>query len=417
MKIFSKSNVLITLVIGLAFFVASCSKDGFTPYDPTPYVNPEPKVTGTGYLEDYQLKIYNFEYPSSDPYGRPVTLSGAITVGDEVTDETPAVGTVVINHFTTYRRDQCPSKGDLMIQKIVSGTGLVAVSPDLYGFGSAEAYHQAYCMGKTNAQAGIDALLSARKLFPELGISFAEGKESQLFNLGYSQGGQTTIALLKLVTEKYPDINITHSFAGAGPYSIPDTYRSFIESGQTGMPSTVVSVLLAYDEFFKLGISRSDMFKSPVLENIDSWFLSKDYSSSQIDEFIGSLTLPDITTADMMDINSDISRKFMAVFDTENLCKGWAPKQGERINMVYHEKDTTVPPVNSTMLYDYLVNTLHMENVSLKGASVSDLIPASVSRHEAGAIDFAYDVVGTLDTEYGISAWAGLTKLIQEYIK
>lgn len=417
MKLFSKPSILLILVLGPAIFVPSCSKDSFTPDPPIPYVDPEPKVTGTDYLEDYKLNIYNFEYPSSDPYGKPVTLSGTITVGDEVTEETPALGTVVINHFTTYRKDQCPSKGDLMIQKIVSGSGLVAVSPDLYGFGSTEAYHQAYCMGKTNAQAGIDALISARKLFPELGISFVEGKEDQLFNLGYSQGGQTSIALLKLATANYPELIITHTFAGAGPYSIPDTYRTFIESAQSGMPSTVVSVLLAYNEFFKLGISRSAMFNSPVLENIDSWFFSKDYTSTEIDKFIGSLTLPDIVTADMTDLTSDYSRKFMTVFETENLCKGWTPKQSDRINLVYNEKDTTVPPVNSTMLYDYLVNTLQMENVSLKGASVSELIPATVSRHEAGAIDFAYDVVGTLDTEYGISAWAGLTKLIQEYIK
>ena len=78
-------------------------------------------------------------------------------------------------------------------------------------------------MGDTNAQTSIDALLAARQLLPELGIKFALGKDRQVFNMGYSQGAQTAIGVLKVASEKYPDLRFTHTFAGGGPYDMRQT--------------------------------------------------------------------------------------------------------------------------------------------------------------------------------------------------
>ncbi len=407
--------MLVFLSFTLIVLTPSCNKadDPVLTTDPVYSVPTEPKVTSKSHDDKYSMTIYNIEYPSTDPFGYPVTLSGTITVGDEVTAATPSTGIVLINHFTVYQKDECPSKGDLMIQKVAVGSGLVAVSPDLYGFGSSESKHQAYCMGMINAQAGIDALIAARKLIPTLEISFAEGKENQVFNIGYSQGGQTAIAVLKLAAEKYPDIHFTHTFAGAGPYDIPETYRSFISADQTGMPSTVVSVLVAFDEFYNLGIPWSEMFKSPVLENIDTWFLSKDFTRAQIDEKIGSLSFSSFATPAVLNLESDLSKRLMTAFERENLCKEWTPDKNEKIDLIYHSKDITVPPVNTEHLYNYLVNELKMstDNVKKVGESVSAFIDEKTPRHEAGAIDFAFDLLNVLNKNYGFPVWVDFSKL------
>lgn len=99
-------------LVGLMLLtVVSCNKD-----NDTQQPLPEARITATKYYPEDKMTSYNIEYPSKDPYGNPVTLSGAITVGDEIKDgKAPAVGVVLVNHFTVYRKDQCPSKGDLMI--------------------------------------------------------------------------------------------------------------------------------------------------------------------------------------------------------------------------------------------------------------------------------------------------------------
>ena len=146
------------LVMALSMAAVSCNKDNG---GETEQPLPKARITATKYYPEDKMTAYNIEYPSLDPYGKPVTLSGAITVGDEIKDgKAPAVGVVLVNHFTVYRKDQCPSKGDLMIQKFVVGSKMVGASADYYGFGCTEDKNQAYCIGSVNAQASIDCLLA-----------------------------------------------------------------------------------------------------------------------------------------------------------------------------------------------------------------------------------------------------------------
>ena len=43
-----------------------------------------PRITQTIVKEQEKATVYNIAYPSTDPYGNPVTLSGSIILGDEV---------------------------------------------------------------------------------------------------------------------------------------------------------------------------------------------------------------------------------------------------------------------------------------------------------------------------------------------
>ena len=126
-------------------------------------------VTDSTYDASSHMKVYNFVYPSVDPAGEPIMLSGTITLGDDVSRQTPAKGLILYNHFTIYRADQCPSRGELSTQKIALGYGLITISPDYYGFGATEHHHQAYCLSLYNARTSIDALLAAKLLLAEIG--------------------------------------------------------------------------------------------------------------------------------------------------------------------------------------------------------------------------------------------------------
>ncbi|MBQ9570076.1 MAG: hypothetical protein IJR30_01700, partial [Prevotella sp.] len=68
--------------------LTSCSNDDHLPDEEKgeDAVQVKARVYETIRYNRDKTTAYNFEYPSVDPYGKPVMLSGTITVGDEVDD-------------------------------------------------------------------------------------------------------------------------------------------------------------------------------------------------------------------------------------------------------------------------------------------------------------------------------------------
>ena len=408
------------MAVSSATMITSCTVEDNPSSEPV--VEPESQVpaariTETIRKEEAKATVYNFEYPSVDPYGKSVTLSGSIVVGDEVeADGKQAAGMVLYNHFTVFQKDQCPSLGDLGVVLKVVGSKLIAVAPDYYGFGVTGDKNQAYCMSRTNAQSSVDALLAARQLLKEKGYKWGDF----LFNLGYSEGGQTAMGVVRLVAEKYPDIKITHTVAGAGPYDIGETYRQLVSSGETSMPSTVISTLLAYNEYNELDVDNNEMFLDPILDNILIYLLSKDYKRDDLEGKLASYKIADWINPILFDFNSDLSLKFMEVFEKDNLSKGWKPRGDERISLVHNTLDACVPYANTTQMAEFFkqagftVDEGRTEDRYVDGKVFvySVNVPAlseKTGTHEAGAIAFVAELVIVVCHYLDIKPWFSLT--------
>ena len=408
------------IAVSSATMITSCTVEDNPSSEPI--IEPESQVpaariTETIRKEEAKATVYNFEYPSVDPYGNPVTLSGSIVVGDEVeADSKQASGMVLYNHFTVFQKDECPSRGDLGIVLKVVGSKLIAVAPDYYGFGVTGDKNQAYCMSRTNAQSSVDALLAARQLLKEKGYKWGDF----LFNLGYSEGGQTAMGVVRLVAEKYPDIKITHTVAGAGPYDIGETYRQLVSSGETSMPSTVISTLLAYNEYNELDVDNNEMFLDPILDNILIYLLSKDYKRDDLEGKLASYKIADWINPILFDFNSDLSLKFMEVFEKDNLSKGWKPRGDERISLVHNTLDACVPYANTTQMAEFFkqagftVDEGRTEDRYVDGKVFvySVNVPAlseKTGTHEAGAIAFVAELVIVVCHYLDIKPWFSLT--------
>ena len=396
------------LIISSGMTLTSCGSD-----DPTDErIHEEPKTEARVYetirYEKDKTTAYNFEYPSTDPYGKEVMLSGTITVGDEVTEKNPGRGLVLYSHYTIYRADECPSKGGLDLQKFVTGSGLITISPDYYGFGITEDKPQAYCISKANARAAVDALLAAKQLLPTLGYQW---DDNVLFNLGYSQGGQTALGIVRLIDEQYRDLHITYTFAGGGLYDIPMTYQKMIESDGSDLPSSLISVLLAYNEFCQLNIPYSQLFQEPLVSHIDEWFYSKKYDSSWIDYKLGSTSFSQLVMPDLLNINSNIAQRFIEVLEKDNLCKGWLPRKENRFLLVHNTKDRTVPSENTKNLYQFLLDQgVPKGNISYNVSNMS--IFSAQNPHEMGAVFFAFNVVPILCEELNIKIWIDVNTIL-----
>jgi hypothetical protein len=378
---------------------------------------PEARITETIRKDDKKATVYNIEYPSVDPFGNPTTLSGSIIIGDEVdADNKKAEGMVLYNHFTVFQKNECPSKGDLAVPLVAVGSKMICVAADYYGFGVTEDKHQAYCISRANAQASVDALLAARKLLKEKGYTWAD----RLFNLGYSEGGQTSMGVLRLLAEKYPDIKVTHTIAGGGPYDIGETYRQLVSMGESTMPSTVISSALSYSEFFNLDINYEDVFKEDILKKIPECLFSKNYKRTDVEKYLGTNKMVDIFQPIMLDFDSDISKKLMVVFEKDNLCRDWAPRMTERITLVHNELDGCVPYANATKMADYLEQkgfkvfregikdedryvdgTVFLNAITIEDGELSPTLGA----HEAGSMQFAIEFLIVASHYLGLQNW------------
>ena len=393
---FCRLALIFAVATGCLFF--SCSKDDEnpTPTRPTP---PEGMyISDTVHYADNGVTAYNIVYTSTNPYGEPAMLSAAIVLGDDIVESRHSRGFMLYNHQSVFRADECPTRGAIDLEKKMKGSGLITVSADYYGFGFTEAMPQAYIMPDANAQASIDALIAAKRLLQWCGYTW----DDNLFVGGYSQGGQTTMGVVKLVAEHYPDIHITCALAGAGPYDLPATYNNMVETDTSSQPSTVVEVLLAHNQYFNLGIQNSEMFQEPLLSHIDEWVLSKQWRRVQIDSLMGVSTLSQFLTPAMMNLNSDLSRRMLTVLNNSNLCQGWTPSPNSQIFLFHNTSDLTVPAVNTERMNQFLVEHGVEAELILNDFGSSDQADA----HTVGAVYFALMAVNKMAAILEIRPWS-----------
>ena len=359
---------------------------------------PRPCITDSIPVEifpDYMNYVFN--YPSFDPFGNPCTLSGTITVDkSRIADDKPYYGILLYNHFTIYATTQAPSRGAVEFPTGAAFTHFIVVAPDYYGFGITEKEPQAYCISRANGRASLDAYLAAKRLIEDLNVK----KGDDFVIAGYSEGGQTTMSVLREISERHSEIKVKRAFAGDGPYDINSMYDA-ITKGTTEMPSTVCNVLYAFNHFFRLGYDIHDYLKDPVAEHFDEWFLSKQYKRKALDEeLIKTKKTGDICTDAVLDTSSVLSRRFKGAFTTDALTSGWTPRSDFDVMLFHDTKDDVVPVENfyamSQFLKDHGIKTQEFVGEYSSEATKE----AGITNHEASAITFFLRIIEWVRANY-----------------
>ncbi len=340
---------------------------------------------------------YVFNYPSVDPFGNPCTLSGTITVDKSlIKDNRPFNGILLYNHFTIYATTQAPSRGAIEFPTGAALTDFIVVAPDYYGFGITEKEPQAYCISRANGRASLDAYLAAKRIIEDLKVK----KGDDFIIAGYSEGAQTTIGVLREISERHPEIKVKRAFAGDGPYDINSMYDA-ITKGYTEMPSTVCNVLYAFNHFFRLGYDIHDYLKDPVAKNFDEWFLSKKNKRRALDEeLIKTKKTSDICTAAVFNGNSPLSLKFKEAFKEDALTSGWTPRSDLDLMLFHDTKDDVVPVENfyamSKFLKDHGIKT--EEFVGEYSSETTKEI--GITNHETSALTFFLRIISWIRANY-----------------
>lgn len=343
------------------------------------------------------LMNYVFNYPSVDPFGNPCTLSGTITVDKSLLkDDKPYNGILLFNHFTIYATTQAPSRGAVEFPTGAALTNFIIVAPDYYGFGITEKEPQAYCISRANGRAALDAYLAAKRMIDDLKVK----KGNDFVIAGYSEGGQTTMSVLREISERHPEIKVKRAFAGDGPYDINSMFDA-VAKGSTEMPSTVCNVLWAYNHFFRLGYDIHDYLKDPVAKNFDEWFLSKKNKRRALDEeLIKTKKTSDICTEAVLNASTPMSRRFREAFSADALTSGWTPRSDFDVMLFHDTKDDVVPVDNfyamSKFLKDHGIKTEEFVD-EYSSETIKEL---GVTNHEVSALTFFLRIIEWITANY-----------------
>ncbi len=217
---------------------------------------------------------------------------------------------------------------------------------------------------------------------------------------GYSEGAQTTMGVLREISERHPEVKVKRAFAGDGPYDINSMYDAMTK-GDTEMPSTVCNVLWAYNHFFQLDYDIHDYLKDPVASNFDEWFLSKKYKRKALDEeLIKTKKTSDICTAAVLDNSSPLSLRFKGAFSKDALSSGWTPCSDFDI-MLYHDTKDDVVPVDNYYAMKQFLDNHHIKTEGLvgdySGTAKEDL---GTTNHEASAATFFIKIIEWIKANY-----------------
>ena len=330
-----------------------------------------------------KVDIIDYDYPSTGPDGKRITLSARMYVLDiqlKLSKKAPYLA--IANHASIVEAGQCPTR-NIKAEAIFAWLGCPVIMPDYYGFGSSEENPQSYLNSDFAAQGNIDALKAAKAILQDKKVKVGD----EYYNVGYSQGGFNAIANLKYVSQ-HPDcgIKFKYTFAGAGSYDINATWDEYLKDTYPAAAVFLPLTIISANEFEGLGLDYANMIKEPLLSNYKEWILAKKYSFGSIMDRIGSNKVGDILTDGMIDGTAPEAARLRKLFDGYSDVSGWTPSSDSKVLLFHSEEDDVVPLFNSQRLYD---------NLKAAGASVK-LVTGKYGGHTNAEIQFAYAIVDEL---------------------
>ena len=292
-----------------------------------------------------------FEYTSVGPDMKtPVRLTGVISMPPDVYNKVASPrGLMLYNEFT------CAKHGERTSQNEIDDIGLymnkyqnlIMVSADLYGWTLTEDKPQAYCCPEITSVETIDAWDAAMQILKDEGYAISG---LPTFNVGYSSGGFSALAVQRYCDEKRPDLHWNLTSGGAAPFDLHSVYISNITSPTSGYACSFPLVVVAYKETYHMDFEYKDVFVEPLASNIQKWILSKDYGTWDINKLIAGgdeakakdCPVNLILTPDALNPQSTVGKKLAQKLRENSLCgegQTWQPSTKTKYYIMHSAGD------------------------------------------------------------------------------
>jgi pimeloyl-ACP methyl ester carboxylesterase len=224
-----------------------------------------------GSLVRYPIRAYRLTYRTRTPEGAETTASGAVLV-PVATVQLPVLsyqhGTLTPNSESQAPSYYATGSDVWSVVSVLASTGYVVSAPDYLGYGASKALPHPYEHAASLASASADMLRAAREFCQQQKIN----TNQKNFLLGYSEGGYATMALHKLLEEKYAaTLPVTASAPGAGAYHKTAFARYILNATQPlNFLSTYVWVLRTYDRLYALNRPFSFYYQEPYATRLQA---------------------------------------------------------------------------------------------------------------------------------------------------
>ncbi len=299
----------------------------------------------------------NFVYPSLDPYGEPITMSGVMWIPDEIWNaEVNSEGLILFNYFTQTKSASLPSRGAAIFEPMFICNPLkpnyIIVESDLYGWGATERFPATYLQGETDGRANIDCLLAARRLLGKLSIH----PGILNFNVGYSAGGFNALATQKVRDRDFRyEVCFDKTFAGGSASDLKLSYRGMVECDQMGLTGVLPAWIVSTNEIQKLGLDYNQLFQPRISPFIAQAVLSKNYNPYALSFMVGwNSKVHEILGDAYCDLNSPESKYLQDVMESMNLANDWLPNPTQRLYILHSCADDIVPVQAGRALLPFL---------------------------------------------------------------
>ena len=337
-----------------------------------PYANQDALLEETGLLERLgafqaylgflfpdrgkPVSAISYTYRSADPQGNPVELSGVLYVPDSALDKTKALtGISLTSHGTIASNKECPTL-KAQFEGAMAWKNYAMVMPDYYGFGVSADRPQAYLDPEVTARGNVDAYLAARQLLEDRQVDLPD----RLYSFGYSQGGFNSMANLKYVTQ-HPELGLAFQkvMCGGSPFDVMLTWNAYTDGSFHNSLAFVPMTLVSMNETHRLGLPYADLFKGRLLSNWQDWILSKQYTTTEISDFLSPdpaspAAISDILNDDLVAGRGDAFNAIKSLGEGYSLTGGWTPPSGTSIFLYHSKQDDTVPYDNLPAMKAFL---------------------------------------------------------------
>ena len=317
-------------------------------------------------------------YKSIDVDGQPTILSGKVIL--------PAKGPIkryiLVSHYTIASNKEAPSN-IFSLEGLLVKLGYALIIPDYIGYGITVDKVHPYLVMELTATNVLDMYYAVVPFLEKAGCA---PEHDDIYLMGYSQGGATTMAVQHAIEHHDKPIKIRRVFAGGGPYDIKYTYDQFVETNWASYPCAVPIMMQGMVVGNKLDLDMSKMMKPFIYENLDDWVNSKRYTAGQINALLGTnVTSELLTPLGMNRMSQEVSELYKAMVNNSILTYSWTPKAPV---FMFHSMDDDVVPFENAM----------RAKSKWKNANIQYSF-GHFGNHQMGCVRFIYTVQTLLEND------------------
>ncbi|WKV13177.1 phospholipase [Marivirga harenae] len=266
---------------------------------------------------------------------------------------------------------------------LFASNGYLISAPDYIGYGSTGDMFHPYEHAQTTATSSYDMLVAAREYAEFLEVKMrteGDSEVEELYLLGYSQGGNSTMALHKYIEEEHPgEFEIIKSAMGAGAYH-KTAVGDYIFNNEGDLGFSIRLYLWVLDTYDRVYLQRGM-----------AYYLKEPFATEVIDKgyFAISSTNPqELFTDDFISEINDPSSEFSAAL-ADNDIHNW--KAEAPIKLFHSRDDALVPYFNSVDAFESM-NAMGSTEVTLETYVFGgDVDPQDI--HGLGGGRFFSDVI------------------------